>query len=326
MQLRASTLLPVLILAAGASLVIAVTVGSGSVGLRQIAAVVGGTGDDLARQVLMELRLPRALAAFGTGAALALAGALMQVLLRNPLADPYILGTSGGAAVFALAAMLAGFGALVVDISAFAGALTSTLLVFLIARGSNWAALRLLLTGVVVAAGWSAVVSLMLAVSPERNLRGALFWLMGDFAFTEDPTACLVVAAAATIGCLVLGRALNVLATGDQQAALLGLPVRPMRIAIYFISAALTSTAVVTAGTVGFVGLVVPHLVRIVAGADHRIVVPAAALAGGALLTLADTVARTALAPRQLPVGAITALVGVPLFLLLLVRGPRIAR
>lgn len=326
MQMRTSTLLPVLMLAAAISLAIAVTVGSGPVGLRQIVAVVSGAGDDLARQVLMELRLPRALAAFGTGAALALAGALMQVLLRNPLADPYILGTSGGAAAFALAAMLAGFGALVVDVSAFAGALTSTLLVFLIARGGNWAALRLLLTGVVVAAGWSAVVSLMLAVSPERNLRGALFWLMGDFAFADDPTACLVVAAAATIGCLVLGRALNVLATGDQQAALLGLPVRPMRIAIYFISAALTSTAVVTAGTVGFVGLVVPHLVRIVAGADHRVVVPAAALAGGTLLALADTVARTVLAPRQLPVGAITALVGVPLFLLLLVRGPRISR
>lgn len=326
MQMRTSTLLPVLMLAATISLAIAVAVGSGPVGLRQIVAVVSGAGDDLARQVLMELRLPRALAAFGTGAALALAGALMQVLLRNPLADPYILGTSGGAAAFALAAMLAGFGALVVDVSAFAGALTSTLLVFLIARGGNWAALRLLLTGVVVAAGWSAVVSLMLAVSPERNLRGALFWLMGDFAFADDPTACLVVAAAATIGCLVLGRALNVLATGDQQAALLGLPVRPMRIAIYFISAALTSTAVVTAGTVGFVGLVVPHLVRIVAGADHRVVVPAAALAGGTLLALADTVARTVLAPRQLPVGAITALVGVPLFLLLLVRGPRISR
>jgi iron complex transport system permease protein len=131
------------------------------------------------------------------------------------------------------------------------------------------------------------------------------------------------VALAGCAACFALGRSLNVLATGDQQAALLGLPVRPMRIAIYFLSAVLTAAAVVTAGTVGFVGLVVPHLIRLIAGSDHRVVVPGAALAGGALLVLADTVARTALAPRQLPVGAITATVGVPLFLLLLSRGQR---
>lgn len=325
MRLRASILLPGLTLAAVLSLTLAAAIGSSTfIGPHQILALASGGGDDTARQLLFDLRLPRALSAFGTGAALALAGALMQVLLRNPLADPYILGTSGGAAAFALAAMLAGFSAPIIDASAFTGALASTLLVFLIARGGNWAALQLLLTGVVVAAGWSALVSLMLAISPERNLRGALFWLMGDFAFAGNPSGCLLIALAATTGCFLMGRALNVLATGDQQAALLGLPVRGMRIAIYFISALLTSTAVVTAGTVGFVGLVVPHLVRLVAGADHRVVMPAAALAGGTLLVLADTVARTVLAPRQLPVGAITALIGVPLFLLLLVRSRRL--
>lgn len=323
MRVRAATLLLGLALFAMLCIGAAVSLGSGSVGLRDMLGLVSGQTSETARQVLVDLRMPRALAAFGTGAALAVAGALMQVLLRNPLADPYILGTSGGAAVFALGAMLAGLAGMAVSVSAFAGALASTLLVFFIARGGHWAAGRLLLTGVVVAAGWSALVSLLLAVSPERNLRGALFWLMGDFAFAEDPTGCLLIAAAATAGCFALGRALNVLATGDQQAALLGLPVKAMRIAIYFVSAVLTSTAVVTAGTVGFVGLVVPHLVRLAAGADHRVVVPGAALAGGTLLVLADTVARTALAPRQLPVGAITALVGVPLFLLMLARGPR---
>lgn len=317
------TLFSALAAAAALSLLAAVSLGSGAVGPREVLALLRGGADDTARQVLLELRLPRALAAFGTGAALALAGTLMQVLLRNPLADPYILGTSGGAATFALAAMLAGAGGVAVDASAFAGALASTLLVFVVARGGRWGAGRLLLTGVVVAAGWSAAVSLMLAVSPERNLRGALFWLMGDFAFADSPAACLVAALAGTALCFALGRALNVLATGDRQAALLGLPVRAMRLAIYFAGAALTSVAVTTAGTVGFVGLVVPHLVRLVAGADHRVVVPGAALAGGTLLVLADLVARTALAPRQLPVGAITALVGVPLFLALLGRDAR---
>jgi iron complex transport system permease protein len=321
--MRAAPFFACLVVLALAGLGLAIAFGSGPVGLRDLVTIASGGADPAARQVILELRLPRALAAFGTGASLALAGALMQVLLRNPLADPYILGTSGGAAAFALLAMLAGAGGLAVDLSAFAGALASTLLVFFVARAGQWAPARLLLTGVVIAAGWSALVSLMLAISPERNLRGALFWLMGDFAFAGDPTACLTIAAAATLACFALGRALNVLALGDQQAALLGLPVQPMRIAIYFMSAALTSVAVTTAGTVGFVGLVVPHLVRLAAGADHRIVVPGAALAGGTLLVVADTLARTALAPRQLPVGAITALAGVPLFLVLLGRGPR---
>jgi iron complex transport system permease protein len=310
---------------AASCLVGAVALGSSAVGFGDILALLSGRTTDVARQVLLELRLPRALAAFGTGAALALAGALMQVLLRNPLADPYILGTSGGAAAFALATMLAGLNATTVNVAAFSGALASTLLVFLVARRGLWTSGRLLLTGVVVAAGWSALVGLMLAIAPERNLRGALFWLMGDFAFAESPAGCLLIASGGTLVCFALGRSLNLLAAGDQQAALLGLPVRRMRIAIYFLSAALTASAVVTAGTVGFVGLVVPHLVRLATGADHRVVVPGAALAGGSLLVLADTVARTALAPRQLPVGAITALVGVPLFLLLLSRSAKSA-
>jgi iron complex transport system permease protein len=278
-----------------------------------------GKADPAARDVLLRLRMPRALAAFGTGASLALAGVLMQVLLRNPLADPYILGTSGGAAVAALTAMIVGAGAVWVDLSAFAGALGSTLLVFLIARQrGNWTPGRLLLTGVVVAAGWGALISLILATSPEANLRGILFWLMGDFAFAGNPAPSLVAAAFALVVSLALAKSLNVLATGDHQATLLGLRVRPVRIAIYLISALLTAVAVTTAGTVGFIGLVVPHLIRLISGADHRAFLPSAALAGGSLLVIADTVARTVIAPRQLPVGAITAMIGVPLFLFLL--------
>jgi iron complex transport system permease protein len=314
-----ATLVPISLLA----VLMAVCIGSGSAGPRELLDLLRGADDPAARDVLLRLRLPRALAAFGTGVSLSLAGVLMQVLLRNPLADPYILGTSGGAAVATLAAMLLGGSGLLLDLTAFCGALGSTLLVFVIAyAGGYWTPGRLLLTGVVIAAGWSAVVSLMLALSPEGNLRGILFWLMGDFSFASDPSMVLIIGSLALSVGLMLSRSLNVLATGDQQAALLGLRVRPMRILVYVLSSLLTAVAVTTAGTVGFVGLVVPHLIRLIGGADHRVVIPGAALAGGSLLVVADTLARTVAAPRQLPVGAITAVVGVPLFLFLLRRSP----
>lgn len=320
-RLAPSKLLLLLSILAIASLGIALVVGSGQAGPAELLAVLNDSADPISRDILLKLRLPRALAAFGTGATLALAGVLMQVLLRNPLADPYILGTSGGAAVAALLVMLAGAGALMIDLAAFGGALGSTLLVFLIARyQGNWAPGRLLLTGVVIAAGWSAVISLILATAPEANVRGILFWLMGDFAFAGNPMPSLVAAAIAVCAGIVLARSLNLLATGDQQAALLGLRVRPVRVSIYLLSSLLTAVAVTTAGTVGFIGLVVPHLVRLISGADHRTLIPGAALAGGSLLVVADTVARTIAAPRQLPVGAITAVIGVPLFLFLLGR------
>ena len=294
---------------------------SGSSGVEGVIDILSGNAEGATRDILLKLRLPRALAAFGTGATLALAGVLMQVLLRNPLADPYILGTSGGAAVAALLSMLAGAGALLIDAAAFAGALASTMLVFLIARHhGDWSPGRLLLTGVVIAAGWGAVISLILATAPEANVRGILFWLMGDFSFARNPLPGLVAAGIAVVAGMLLARSLNVLATGDRQAALLGLRVRPVRVSIYLLSSLLTAVAVTTAGTVGFVGLVVPHLVRLFSGADHRTLVPNAALAGGSLLVIADTIARTIAAPRQLPVGAITAVIGVPLFLFLLGR------
>ncbi len=315
-----------------AVLLFAVSTGSGAAGSGTLRSLLAGNADPLETDILLRLRLPRALAAFGTGAALALAGALMQVLLRNPLADPYVLGTSGGAAVGALGAMLLGSAGMIVDASAFAGALLSTMLVFALARGGAWhdgrgygggAASRLLLTGIVVASGWSAAVSLLLATSPEASLRGLLFWLMGDFSFVERPGPILAVASSGTVAGLMLARTLNVLGTGDWQAALLGVEVRRARGAIYALAALLTSLAVTTAGVVGFVGLIVPHFVRLAGGSDHRVVIPGSALAGGALLVLADTLARTILAPRQLPVGAITAAVGVPAFLFLLRRSLR---
>ncbi len=296
--------------------------GPGPVGLwRGIAA---GT-DPLARSRVLERRLPRALTAFGAGALLALAGVCMQVLLRNPLADPYVLGVSGGAAVAALAAMLLGVGTFIVQGAAFAGALGATLLVFALAQGpGGWTPTRLLLTGIVVAAGTGALVSLLLAAGDPTLLRSMVFWLMGDLSWAGSPLPLLAIAAMAVPLGVFAARPLNVLARGDVQAQLLGVAVTPLRGALFVSASILTAATVTSVGAIGFVGLVTPHMVRLMIGSDHRRMIPAAALAGGTLVVIADLVARTVLAPRQLPVGALTAIVGVPLFLVLM-RRPQIA-
>ena len=299
----------------------ALAVGSVPITVTQLLAVLTGGGDPLHRELLLSLRLPRALAAFATGGLLSLAGALMQVLLRNPLADPYVLGLSGGAAVGALLAMLAGLGGAVISGSAFAGALLATLMVFGLAHGTgSWTPSRLLLTGVVVAAGWGAVITLMLAISPARELPSMLYWLMGDVSYARIPWPGLGLLTVVCVLVVPLGRSLNVLARGPMQAAALGISVRPLEWLIYILASLLTATAVTMAGSIGFVGLVVPHMLRLVLGNDQRLILPACALAGGTLLVLADTLARVVIAPEQLPVGVITALLGVPTFLYLLYR------
>jgi iron complex transport system permease protein len=275
----------------------------------------------LAAALIFDLRLPRALTAFAAGGVLALAGVLMQVLLRNPLADPFVMGVSGGAAVGALTAILFGLGGLLVDGAAMCGALAATLLVFTLARDhDHWGSQRLLLTGVVIASGAGAIVSMLLAVSEDSQLRGMLFWLMGDLSLSTAPGRLLAILGLGAVAVLPFARDLNVLAHGDVHARMLGIPVPRLRIAIFVASSVLTGAAVSVAGTIGFVGLVTPHLVRLLVGADHRRVLPAAALLGGTLVMFADLIARTAFAPRQLPVGAVTAIVGVPLFLFLMHR------
>lgn len=299
----------------------AISVGSADIGIGDALRALAGSASGPVQGLVNELRLPRALTAFAVGGLLAIAGVLMQVLLRNPLAEPYILGTSGGAAVAALVAISLGAGALVVDAAAFGGALAATLLVFAIAQGTgSWTPTRLLLTGVVLAAGFGAATTLLLAMSPDKNLRGMLFWLMGDLSFALDPERCLLLLGVLTIAGTMVARHLNVLARGELQAAIVGLPVRGFRYLIFAAASAATALSVTTVGVIGFIGLVVPHLVRLVAGSDHRVVLPASALAGGALLVVADTLARTVMAPRQLPVGALTAAIGVPLFLILMSR------
>lgn len=300
------------------------TFGSAEISLQQTWMVLAGDAPDNVRNIVLDLRLPRALTAFAVGGLLAVAGVLMQVLLRNPLAEPYILGTSGGAAVAALLAMTLGWSALGIDFAAFAGAIGATLLVFSIARGTgSWTPARLLLTGVVLAAGFSAATTLLLALSPDKELRGMLFWLMGDLSFAATPGRSLWLLLIVTLVSTTAARHLNVLARGELQAAIVGLPVAAFRMAIFAVTALATAISVTSVGVIGFIGLVVPHMMRLIAGSDHRIVLPASALAGGALLIIADTLARTVMAPRQLPVGALTATLGVPLFLILMRRTSR---
>lgn len=321
LQLRHVAIFMALVTIVITALLIALATGSANVGLADAFSALRGTASVEIQALVIDLRLPRALTAFAVGGLLAVAGVLMQVLLRNPLAEPYILGTSGGAAVAALTAMLLGFSSLTIDVAAFAGALSATLLVFSIARGTgSWTPTRLLLTGVVLASGFSAATTLLLALSPEHQLRGMLFWLMGDLSFAFDPERTLWLLVVLTLAATLAARHLNVLARGELQAAIVGLPVSGFRYLVFIASSLATAVAVTTVGVVGFVGLVVPHLIRMLAGSDHRIVVPASALAGGALLLIADTLARTMVAPRQLPVGAITAAIGVPLFLILMSR------
>lgn len=299
----------------------ALAIGSVTIAPAELWRVVLGEGSTLHRTLVFELRLPRTLAAFATGGLLAVAGALMQVLLRNPLADPYVLGLSGGAAVGALLAMLTGLGALLISGAAFAGAMLAMVLVFGLAHGTgSWTASRLLLTGVVVAAGWGAVITLMLALTPSYKLPSMLYWLMGDVSYARTPWSAVVVLIVAIIVVMPMARNLNVLARGPMQAAALGVSVRPLEWTIYLLASLLTATAVTTAGSIGFIGLIVPHMLRLLLGNDQRIILPASALAGGTLLVLADTLARTVIAPEQLPVGVITALLGVPTFLYLLHR------
>jgi iron complex transport system permease protein len=319
MNPRILMLLAGLLLLSATSLLYGLLSGSVAVRPEDLLAVLSGHGDSLQDQVLLELRWPRVAAAFVSGALLGTAGALMQVLLRNPLADPYVLGISGGAASGALLALLLGLGGAWLHGAAFGGALCSMLLVFGLAHGSgSWSAQRLLLTGVVVAAGWGALIGFLLALAPDGRLRGMLFWLMGDLSYASVPVAGSCVLLAGLVIATGLGRSLNILAYGEQTASALGVGVTGLRRTLYLLSSLLTAAAVMLAGSIGFIGLIVPHLLRLAGLRDHRLLLPATALLGGCLLVLADTLARTVLAPRQLPVGALTALIGVPLFLALL--------
>jgi iron complex transport system permease protein len=317
-QRRALAIIGALTLLALGSLVLSCAVGSVPIPLADMPGALaqlvrGDSGASLAA-TLLDLRLARALVAFVTGAALALAGVMMQALLRNPLADPYVLGISAGASVGALAALMFLCALWVVDASAFAGAvLVSAMLYFLARRGLRSGAPAE--GGVILSSLCMAVVTLMLSIAPESRLRSMIFWMIGDLAGAPLRILPWVVLAGGLLFALRGARALNVLAMHAEGAVTLGVPVGALRKGLFLASGVLTASAVTSAGSIGFVGLIVPHACRFACGPDHRLLVPAATLAGGAFLVLADTLARTVIAPQQLPVGVVTALIGAPVFL-----------
>src|SRR5476649_891401 len=322
---RITIILTTMVLLAIASLLFSGMTGSVAIPLSDLPSALNellhGRSTTLAA-TLLDLRLSRALTAFVTGAALSLAGVMMQALLRNPLADPYVLGISAGASVGALAALLFMCALWVVDAAAFAGAVGISMLLYLFARrdlrggtAAEGGASLLLLTGVILSSACMAIVTLMLSIAPESRLRSMVFWMIGDLSGAPARLMPWLVLAAALVFALRSARAMNVMALHAEAASTLGVRVGALRKGLFFCSGLLTASAVTSTGSIGFVGLIVPHALRFACGPDHRLLIPAAALAGGTFLVLADTLARTVLAPLQLPVGVITAMIGAPVFL-----------
>lgn len=276
--------------------------------------------------ILMQVRLPRVLLAFMVGACLAAVGVGLQALLRNPLADPYVLGISSGAALGAGVAVLLGLTGSVLAVSALplcamAGGLLSVLIVYRMAASYGYLPIHtLLLAGVILNAIFSALVMFITSIMEPNRSFGMMAWLMGTLTAPDYP-ALLVLACYLLVGTLVLFRqapSLNLLTLGEEAARSLGVEVEAVKKAVFFTSALLTGAAVSVSGMIGFVGMVIPHAIRITVGADHRLLFPASALVGGMFLMTADTVARTLLAPGEIPVGVVTALVGGPFFIYLL--------
>lgn len=278
-----------------------------------------------AREILLRVRLPRVSAAALTGASLAVSGALFQALLRNPLAEPYLLGVSSGAALGAVTAIALGLagGIWTLALAALGGALLAIGIVFRVARVVGRLDTRvLILAGVVTAAFFSACVMLVLTFARGEALRSAVLWTMGSLGGVSWSMVAAL-GAYALPACLVaaaMGRDLDALALGEEAAAHLGTDVEPMKRRVYLLASALAAVSVSVAGVIGFVGLVVPHAVRMAWTAGHRHLVPLSFLGGAALLVGADALARTAASPMEIPVGVVTALVGVPFFLVLLRR------
>ena len=275
--------------------------------------------------ILLEIRFPRILLAGAVGASLAAAGASYQALLRNPLAEPYLLGISNGAAVGTMIALVF-FGPFEWSrpLLAFVGALLATLVVYRLGQGRAGATPeRLILAGVIVTTFLSSAIVFVTTLMDATRIRAFTFWLLGDLSCATSSLLILaiVIAVAATLVLAANARSLNLMMLGERDAFDLGVEVGRVRLIVFVAASLLVGSSVASGGSVGYVGLVVPHLVRLSLGSDNRITIPAAALSGALFVIVADTIARTIIAPRELPVGAITALIGAPLFIYLLKRG-----
>jgi iron complex transport system permease protein len=297
---------------------------------RALGVHLGGAWTPAEEQIIWQLRLPRVLGAVLVGGALSVAGVIFQGLVRNPMADPYLLGTSGGAALAATIALLLplagiGFGFAVVPVAAFFGALFAILLVYQIARiGGRTPITTLLLSGFAASSMMAAGMSFLMLLN-QNTLQRVVLWTLGGISASGwiqigVVTPVLVVG---VVCAYLLATDLNALLLGEEQAASLGVMVERKKFFLLMLGALLTGAAVSISGLVGFVGLIVPHVVRLIVGPDHRLLVPASFLAGGAFLVLADLIARLVLSPAELPLGVVTALVGAPFFIYLLRRTKR---
>jgi iron complex transport system permease protein len=311
--------------------VFALTVGPYSIDLATLFQIVIGTesgpGISTAREVLLQIRLPRVIMAASVGAGLSMSGLMFQLLLRNVLADPYILGVSGGASVGALLAIVTGASAvsmLMQPLFAFIGALLVVFLVAVIGLRSGTQSNTLLLSGVMIGAFLSSVI-LVLVSTTDKSIRSALFWLIGYLGNTTTTHISIVAPAVLIVGiaAVMISGKMNIMALGESTAAHLGIEIRQMRNALFFLASMSTAVVVSFAGAIGFVGLIIPHACRLLTGPDHRLLLPAVFFTGAAFTIFSDILARTVVHPVELPVGAVTAALGAPVFLLLLLRTKR---
>ena len=310
----------ILALALLVALTLGLAVGSVPLSTSDVWRALIGVGDPGALAIVNDLRLPRVTLGIVVGAGLAASGTALQATLRNPLAEPYLLGVSGGAAVGAVLALVLGLtGPGVVPLAAFGGAMLAVLLVLLVARAASGRAdpRILLMAGVVVGAFCTAAIMVALATAPEGTVRGALWWMMGSLGDAQwSGVRWIALYVSGGIACLAWwGRDLDVLALGEDAAASLGIDVERVTRRIYLVASLLAAATVAGAGLIGFVGLIVPAIARALGTRSTRETVLASALAGGTLVVVADLIARTVVRPNELPLGAVTALVGVPFFL-----------
>lgn len=295
--------------------------GSMQIGFKELADTFLGTeAPAMVRQVILEVRLPRILLAISVGGGLSVAGAVYQAILMNPLAEPYILGISSGAAFGAVLSLLLGVGFILTQVFSFTGALAVILLVFLF--GKRFGELEpntLLLSGVMVGAFFSACI-LMMVTFLNETLRTAVYWLMGSLSFAEARSAWMVFPISIIISVILTVNAqkYNVLSLGSETARHLGVNTELLKNFTYILTSILVGLLVAVSGVIGFVGLLIPHICRMMFGTDNRLIIPASFLLGSAYLTVADTLARTIISPAEIPVGAVTALLGAPIFIYLL--------